>query len=121
MNGVTLGWCTKCFKQKLDVTGADRCRKCAVSEPALGKLTSKIKLPIWIDLVTESPFGPPSRHGRLDGDSLVGDPESKFYNTSVSLTPISTVFSLEGQYILPAYCMRIAMISKISSCVVMAS
>jgi hypothetical protein len=39
--------------------------------------------PTWIGLVTDSPFGPPSGFtGRLNGDSLVGEPRRRIYNAS---------------------------------------
>ncbi|KAF2181282.1 hypothetical protein K469DRAFT_752834 [Zopfia rhizophila CBS 207.26] len=39
--------------------------------------------PSWIGLVTNSPFGPPSRcTGRLNGDILVGEPGRRIYNAS---------------------------------------
>jgi heterokaryon incompatibility protein (HET) len=40
-------------------------------------------IPTWIGLVTDSPFGPPSGFtGRLNGDSLVGEPRRRIYNAS---------------------------------------
>ncbi|KAI3317180.1 heterokaryon incompatibility protein-domain-containing protein [Xylariaceae sp. AK1471] len=40
-------------------------------------------LPSWIGLVSDSPFGPPSKFtGRLNGDSLVGSPGQATYNAS---------------------------------------
>jgi hypothetical protein len=42
-------------------------------------------LPTWVGLVTGSPFGLPSRFaGRLNGDSLVGEPGHRIYNASPS-------------------------------------
>jgi len=45
-------------------------------------------VPTWIGLVTDSPFGPPSQFtGRLNGDSLVGDPGRRIYNASRGRAP----------------------------------
>lgn len=44
----------------------------------------------WIGNVKESAFGPPSRlSGRVNGDSLVGDPDHKIYNASRGRKPVS--------------------------------
>ncbi|KAI9686029.1 MAG: hypothetical protein M1822_004012 [Bathelium mastoideum] len=44
-----------------------------------------VMLPSWINLVTNSTFGPSIQlSGRLDGDSFVGEPGRKVYNASQS-------------------------------------
>lgn len=42
----------------------------------------KVKMPSWVALLTKSPFGSPEQalNGRINGDSLVGHPDHKFYN-----------------------------------------
>jgi hypothetical protein len=48
----------------------------------------RFTVPTWIGLVTDSPFGPPSQFtGRLNGDSLVGDPGRRIYNASRGRVP----------------------------------
>ena len=47
------------------------------------------KIPSWIPLLTNSPFGAPrhDQHSRVNGDSLVGYPDRKCYNASGGMEP----------------------------------
>jgi hypothetical protein len=46
-------------------------------------------LPSWVGLVEDSSFGPPSSlTGRINGDSLVGQPGARIYNASLQMAPI---------------------------------
>ena len=42
------------------------------------------KMPSWVPLLTDSPYGAPSedQKQRVNGDSLVGQPDAKIYNAS---------------------------------------
>ncbi|KAI1872366.1 uncharacterized protein JN550_004085 [Neoarthrinium moseri] len=54
----------------------------------------KEEMPSWIGLVDQAPFGPPGRFmGRINGDSLVGDPGSQVFNASKG-TKASVTFPL---------------------------
>ncbi|MCJ1401431.1 hypothetical protein MMC11_004644 [Xylographa trunciseda] len=54
------------------------------SSPALKKPR---KLPSWVPLLAESPYGAPEEalSGRKNGDSLVGHPSRKYYNAAAGL------------------------------------
>ena len=47
------------------------------------------KIPSWVPLLSDSPFGAPShdQHSRVNGDSLVGYPDRKCYNASGGMEP----------------------------------
>lgn len=46
-------------------------------------------LPSWVGLVEDSSFGPPSSlTGRINRDSLVGQPGARIYNTSLQMAPV---------------------------------
>lgn len=61
------------------------------------KLLPVVKLPSWIGLLEDSPFGPPSKlTGRVNGDSLVGTPNRRHYNASSDEKPVAH-FETKGQ------------------------
>jgi hypothetical protein len=61
------------------------------------KLLPFVKLPSWIGLLEDSPFGPPSKlTGRVNGDSLVGTPNRRRYNASGDGAP-EAHFETRGQ------------------------
>ena len=53
-----------------------------ISKKKEDKPKLKAKMPSWVALLTKSPFGSPEQalNGRINGDSLVGHPDRKFYN-----------------------------------------
>ncbi|KAI0126039.1 heterokaryon incompatibility protein-domain-containing protein [Xylariales sp. AK1849] len=58
------------------------------------------KMPSWIGTVDQAPFGPPSRFtGRINGDSLVGEPRQRIFNASKGTSAKATFppFSNDGQ------------------------
>jgi hypothetical protein len=58
-------------------------RTTAGTFPILSSGSGTAALPSWIGLVSDSSFGPPSKFtGRLNGDSLVGEPGHAIYNAS---------------------------------------
>lgn len=48
------------------------------------KPTLNARMPSWVSYLTESPFGDPedALNGRVNGDSLVGHPDHKYYNAA---------------------------------------
>ena len=61
------------------------------------KFLPLVKLPSWIGLLEDSPFGPPSRlTGRVNADSLVGTPNKRRYNASGGEKPVAH-FETKGQ------------------------
>ena len=49
--------------------------------------TLNARMPSWVPLLTESPFGDPddALNGRVNGDSLVGHPDHKCYNAAAGM------------------------------------
>ena len=61
------------------------------------RLLHLVKLPSWIGLLEDSPFGPPSKlTGRVNADSLVGTPNKRRYNASGGEMPVAH-FETKGQ------------------------
>ena len=54
------------------------------------KPTFTPKMPSWVPLLTDSPYGAPhqDQRSRVNGDSLVGHPDRKFYNASGGKDPV---------------------------------
>ncbi|KAH7390249.1 heterokaryon incompatibility protein-domain-containing protein [Cadophora sp. MPI-SDFR-AT-0126] len=73
------------------------CRHWALSVP--DRPLAPSRLPSWIGVVENSSFGPPSSFtGRINGDSLVGQPGARIYNASQQRPP-DVSFGLEEQVI----------------------
>jgi hypothetical protein len=75
--------------------------RCPIYRIRSGALFCRLEMPTWVGLVTDSPFGPPSKFtGRLNGDSFVGEIRSQPYKASQGTMPEFSLLDFEDENIL---------------------